>query len=81
MGHLLLFWGFVGAAVTSGLLIFAIYVQGYELPLPLLHPYKILGNISAVARRLQVCNRTVYRWLRASGLDLKRLRAEAEAES
>lgn len=49
VGHLLLFWGFVGAAVTSGLLIFAIYVQGYELPLPLLHPYKLLGNISAVA--------------------------------
>jgi quinone-modifying oxidoreductase subunit QmoC len=49
LGHLLLFWGFVGAAVTSGLLIFAIYVQGYELPLPLLHPYKLLGNISAVA--------------------------------
>jgi quinone-modifying oxidoreductase subunit QmoC len=49
LGHLLLFWGFVGAAVTSGLLIFAIYVQGYELPLPLMHPYKLLGNISAVA--------------------------------
>jgi quinone-modifying oxidoreductase subunit QmoC len=49
MGHLLLFWGFVGAAVTSGLLIFAIYVQGDELPLPLMHPYKLLGNISAVA--------------------------------
>jgi quinone-modifying oxidoreductase subunit QmoC len=49
MGHLLLFWGFVGAAVTSGLLIVAIYIQGYEMPLPLLHPYKLLGNISAVA--------------------------------
>jgi quinone-modifying oxidoreductase subunit QmoC len=49
LGHLLLFWGFVGAAVTSGLLIFAIYVQGYELPLPLMHPYKLLGNLSAVA--------------------------------
>jgi quinone-modifying oxidoreductase subunit QmoC len=49
LGHLLLFWGFVGAAVTSGLLIIAIYIQGYELPLPLLHPYKLLGNISAVA--------------------------------
>jgi quinone-modifying oxidoreductase subunit QmoC len=49
LGHLLLFWGFVGAAVTSGLLIVAIYLQGYELPLPLLHPYKLLGNISAVA--------------------------------
>ncbi|MEJ2091391.1 MAG: sigma-54 dependent transcriptional regulator [Syntrophobacterales bacterium] len=37
------------------------------------------GNISAVARRLQVCNRTIYRWLRAAGLDLKSLRAEAAA--
>jgi len=37
------------------------------------------GNISAVARRLQVCTRTVYRWLRAAGLDLKRLRDEAAA--
>ena len=49
VGHLLLFWGFIGAAVTSALLIFAIYVQGYELPLPLLHPYKLLGNVSAVS--------------------------------
>jgi quinone-modifying oxidoreductase subunit QmoC len=49
LGHLLLFWGFVGAAITSGLLIVAIYIQGYEMPLPLLHPYKLLGNISAVA--------------------------------
>ena len=49
LGHLLLFWGFVGAAITSGLLIVAIYIQGYEMPLPLLHPYKLLGNVSAVA--------------------------------
>jgi quinone-modifying oxidoreductase subunit QmoC len=49
LGHLLLFWGFVGAAVTSALLIVAIYIQGYEMPLPLLHPYKLLGNLSAVA--------------------------------
>jgi quinone-modifying oxidoreductase subunit QmoC len=48
-GHLLLFWGFAGAAVTSGLLIVAIYVQGLPMPLPLWHPYKILGNLSAVA--------------------------------
>jgi len=48
LGHLALFWGFVGAAVTSGLLILAIYVQGDKLPLPLGHPYKILGNISAI---------------------------------
>ena len=48
-GHLLLFWGFVGAAVTSGLLVVGIYIQGMELPIPLLHPYKILGNLSALA--------------------------------
>jgi quinone-modifying oxidoreductase subunit QmoC len=48
IGHLALFWGFVGAAVTSGLLIIAIYVQGEALPLALGHPYKILGNVSAI---------------------------------
>jgi quinone-modifying oxidoreductase subunit QmoC len=47
-GHLALFWGFVGAAVTSGLLIVAIYVQGEATPLSLGHPYKILGNVSAL---------------------------------
>jgi DNA-binding NtrC family response regulator len=34
------------------------------------------GNISAVARRLQVCSRTIYRWLRAYGLELHELRLE-----
>lgn len=48
-GHFLLFWGFVGAAVTSGLLVLAIYVLGAEMPLPQAHPFKILGNLSAVA--------------------------------
>jgi len=46
--HLALFWGFVGAAVTSALLIYAIYVMHAELPLALGHPFKILGNVSAV---------------------------------
>jgi quinone-modifying oxidoreductase subunit QmoC len=46
--HLALFWGFVGAAVTSALLIYAIYLAGAEMPLPLGHPIKILGNLSAV---------------------------------
>ncbi|MFW6112686.1 MAG: sigma 54-interacting transcriptional regulator [Thermodesulfobacteriota bacterium] len=32
------------------------------------------GNVSALARRLQVCTRTVYRWLRAAGVDLQKLR-------
>jgi len=47
-GHLLLVWGFVGAAVTSGLLIVAIYVLHSEMPLGIWHPFKILGNLSAV---------------------------------
>jgi quinone-modifying oxidoreductase subunit QmoC len=46
--HLALLWGFVGAALTSGLLIYAIYIMHAEMPLPLGHPFKILGNISAV---------------------------------
>jgi quinone-modifying oxidoreductase subunit QmoC len=45
--HLALFWGFVGAAVTSGLLVWEIYVTRTPMPLPLGHPWKILGNISA----------------------------------
>jgi quinone-modifying oxidoreductase subunit QmoC len=53
-GHLALFWGFIGAAVTSGLLIIAIYIQGLPMPLPLSHPYKILGNLSAVLLALGV---------------------------
>ncbi|HQU33458.1 MAG TPA: quinone-interacting membrane-bound oxidoreductase complex subunit QmoC [Thermoanaerobaculaceae bacterium] len=47
-GHLTLMWGFVGAAVTSGLLIVGIYIQHLAMPLALTHPYKILGNLSAV---------------------------------
>lgn len=34
------------------------------------------GNISAVARRLRVCSRTIYRWLRSLNLDLSQLREE-----
>jgi len=59
-GHFLVFWGFVGAAVTSGLLILYLYrdtppfsyvplVMAHDYPLPLLHPVKWLGNISALA--------------------------------
>jgi quinone-modifying oxidoreductase subunit QmoC len=47
-GHLLLMWGFVGAAVTSGLLVLALYVQKLPMPLALTHPYKLLGNFSAL---------------------------------
>ncbi len=33
------------------------------------------GNVSAVARRLGVCTRTVYRWLKSLDLDVQQLRA------
>ncbi|MBU0741862.1 quinone-interacting membrane-bound oxidoreductase complex subunit QmoC [bacterium] len=46
--HFGVLWGFVGAALTSALLIVAMYVTGTPLPLEQAHPYKILGNISAV---------------------------------
>ncbi|MEW6071570.1 MAG: quinone-interacting membrane-bound oxidoreductase complex subunit QmoC [Planctomycetota bacterium] len=47
-GHLWLVLGFLGAAVTSGLLILAIYLMRAEMPLGLGHPFKLLGNLSAV---------------------------------
>jgi quinone-modifying oxidoreductase subunit QmoC len=46
--HFGVLWGFVGAAVTSALLIVAMYMMGTPLPLEQGHPFKILGNISAV---------------------------------
>jgi quinone-modifying oxidoreductase subunit QmoC len=47
-GHFLVMWGFVGAAVTSGILV--VYMYGLHIyPLPLDHWVKWLGNISAVA--------------------------------
>jgi len=57
-GHLAVMWGFVGAAVTSGLLIPYLYRDSlfswlplpfaHDYPLPLDHPLKWLGNVSAV---------------------------------
>ena len=35
------------------------------------------GNISALSRRLKVCTKTVYRWLRRHGIDLMSLRDTA----
>jgi transcriptional regulator with GAF, ATPase, and Fis domain len=35
------------------------------------------GNISALSRRLQVCSKTVYRWLRAHDMDLGHIRGAA----
>ncbi|NOZ93176.1 MAG: hypothetical protein GXP47_00335 [Acidobacteria bacterium] len=61
-GHFLLMWGFVGAAVTSGLLVVALYGFGMEMPLPLGHPFKILGNLSAIALVVGVVLLVVERW-------------------
>jgi quinone-modifying oxidoreductase subunit QmoC len=47
-GHFFLLWGFVGAAVTSALLILAMYGLNEAMPLAQEHPFKILGNVSAV---------------------------------
>lgn len=46
--HFALLWGFVGAAITSALLIVGIYVLHEAMPLGVWHPFKILGNLSAV---------------------------------
>jgi len=47
-GHFALLWGFVAAAVASGIIIIAMYGMGEELPLPQLHPAKLIGNLGAV---------------------------------
>ncbi len=47
-GHLLLMWGFIGALVTTTLVAGSIHLLGDKMPYPMDHPYKILGNISAV---------------------------------
>ena len=46
--HLLILFGFVGLAVTTGLVFVGMYVFGLQTPMPLDHPFKILGNVSAV---------------------------------
>jgi DNA-binding NtrC family response regulator len=38
------------------------------------------GNISAVARRLEVCSRTIYRWLRAYGLEIDGIAARGRQD-
>ena len=37
------------------------------------------GNISALSRRLRVCTKTIYRWLRSDQIDLMSIRGAAEA--
>ena len=35
------------------------------------------GNVSALSRRLKVCSKTIYRWLRSSRIDLMDIRTDA----
>lgn len=46
--HALLLWGFGAAFVTTASVATAEYVFGASLPLPQVHPIKLLGNLSAV---------------------------------
>lgn len=47
-GHLLFVWGFIGAAITTGVIVVAMYGFNVPLPVPLTNWMKIIGNISAV---------------------------------
>jgi len=47
-GHLLIFYGFLGAMLTAGLAVGALVL--FDLtPIPLFHPIKILGNLSGIS--------------------------------
>jgi quinone-modifying oxidoreductase subunit QmoC len=47
-GHLLIMWGFIGAAFTTGVIVIAMYGFGYPLPVEQTNWMKLVGNASAV---------------------------------
>ncbi len=47
--HLLVFFGFVGALITTAIAVAAIFVFNQHPPFPLTHPIKLLGNVSGFA--------------------------------
>ncbi len=49
VGHLFIFYGFLGAMTTAGLALGADIFYGLQAPIPFLHPIKILGNLSGVS--------------------------------
>lgn len=46
--HLMFLWGFIGAAITTGVIVIAMYGFNTPLPIPLTNWMKVIGNISAV---------------------------------
>lgn len=47
--HLLVFYSFIGLAITTSWAVFYLYVMGKPSPYPLYDPLKIVGNVSALA--------------------------------
>lgn len=48
-GHLLIFYGFLGAMATAGLALGADIFFNFQAPIPLFNPIKILGNLSGLS--------------------------------
>ncbi|MEW5766599.1 MAG: quinone-interacting membrane-bound oxidoreductase complex subunit QmoC [bacterium] len=46
--HLLVFYSFIGLAITTALALFYLYILGKPSPYSLISPLKIIGNISAL---------------------------------
>ena len=60
LGHLLIFYGFLGAMLTAGLAVGALVL--FDLtPIPFFHPIKILGNLSGIAMVIGCIIFTVHR--------------------
>ncbi|MCP4599729.1 MAG: hypothetical protein GY847_04185 [Proteobacteria bacterium] len=47
-GHMLFMWGFIGAAITTFVIVVAMYGFSYPLPVEQTNWMKVIGNISAV---------------------------------
>ncbi len=49
LSHLLTFYGFIALFATTTFVFLGLYLLGWETPLGLMHPVKILGNLGALA--------------------------------
>lgn len=47
-GHMMVMWGFVGAAVTTLMIALLLVFSSQTLPLPAVHPLKIIGNAAGI---------------------------------